>query len=64
MGVSVMARPNKEVLEERQNFLQTITECADNPSKFSEVFLNHKLFPYNKQYVDCKDRFIVYRSGR
>ena len=59
-----MARPNKEVLEERQNFLQTITDCAENPSKFSEVFLNHKLFPYNKEYVDCKDRFIVYRSGR
>ena len=59
-----MARPNKEVLEERQNFLQTIADCADKPSKFSEVFLNHKLFPYNKEYVDCNDRFIVYRSGR
>tara|TARA_B100001750_G_C15519180_1_gene609962 strand:+ start:1933 stop:3315 length:1383 start_codon:yes stop_codon:yes gene_type:complete len=59
-----MARPDKQVLEERQNFIQTIATCADSPSKFSEVFLNHDLFPYNKKYVDCKDRFIVYRSGR
>ena len=59
-----MARPSKEVLEERQNFLQTITECAENPSKFSEIFLNHKLFDYNQKYVNCQDRFIVYRSGR
>jgi hypothetical protein len=59
-----MARPNKQVLEERENFLQSIKECADSPSKFSEIFLDHKLFPYNKKYVDCQDRFIVYRSGR
>ena len=59
-----MARPEKEVLDERKNFLQTITECADNPAKFSKVFLNHELFPYNEKYVNCKDRFIVYRSGR
>ena len=44
-----MARPNKEVLEERQNFLQTITDCANSPSLFSEVFLDHDLFEYNKK---------------
>tara|TARA_Y100000590_G_scaffold469485_1_gene657310 strand:+ start:1834 stop:3216 length:1383 start_codon:yes stop_codon:yes gene_type:complete len=59
-----MAKPSNEVLEERQNFLETIKECAKSPSLFSEIFLDHKLFPYNKQYVDCLDRFIVYRSGR
>ena len=59
-----MGHPNKQVLEERKNFVQTITECARSPSKFSEIFLDHKLFPYNKKYVDCQDRFIVYRSGR
>ena len=59
-----MARPSKEVLEERKNFLQSIADCASSPSKFSEIFLDHKLFPYNKKYVDCKERFIVYRSGR
>ena len=59
-----MARPGKEVLQERQNFLQTITDCANNPSMFSEIFLDHDLFEYNKKYVNCQDRFIVYRSGR
>ena len=59
-----MVRTDNKTLEERKQFLQTITECIDSPSKFSEIFLNHKLFDYNKKYVDCKDRFIVYRSGR
>ena len=59
-----MARPTTEEVEERKQFMQVVADCATNPSKFSEVFLNHKLFPYNKKYVDCKDRFIVYRSGR
>ena len=44
--------------------MQGIVDCVDKPSIFSEVFLGHKLFEYNKKYVDCKDRFIVYRSGR
>jgi len=54
-----MGHPNKQVLEERKNFVQTITDCARKPSKFSEIFLDHKLFPYNAKYVDCQDRFIV-----
>ena len=59
-----MARPDKQVLEERENFVQTIADCATNPSLFSKVFLNHDLFDYNQKYVNCQDRFIVYRSGR
>jgi|TARA_R110000824_G_scaffold47806_3_gene135680 hypothetical protein len=59
-----MGRPTTEELSERQDFMQVIAECADSPSKFSEVFLGHKLFDYNVKYVDCQDRFIVYRSGR
>ena len=59
-----LVRPTNEEVKERKDFMQVITECATNPSKFSEVFLNHKLFDYNQKYVNCKDRFIVYRSGR
>ena len=59
-----MVRPTNEEVKERKDFMQVIAECATNPSKFSEVFLNHKLFDYNQKYVNCKDRFIVYRSGR
>jgi len=59
-----MVRPTQEVVDDRKQLLQTIADCADTPSKFSEIFLGHKLFPYNKEYVDSKERFIVYRSGR
>lgn len=59
-----MPRTSNEQIKERLEFVQTITECSQSASKFSEVFLDHKVFEYNKRYVDCKDRFIVYRSGR
>ena len=59
-----MPQPTKEIIAERANFMQSIVDCVHKPSVFSEVFLNHKLFEYNKKYVDCTDRFIVYRSGR
>ena len=60
----MMGRPTQEVLKERKNFVETVTECVTSPSKFSEIFLDHKLFEYNKKYVDSDERFIVYRSGR
>lgn len=59
-----MPQPTKELVEERQQFMQSILDCVNKPSVFSEVFLGHKLFDYNKNYVDCMERFIVYRSGR
>ena len=64
MEPNIVARPTTEEIEDRKQFMQVVTDCATDPSKFSEVFLNHKLFDYNKKYVNCKDRFIVYRSGR
>lgn len=59
-----LPRPEADVIKDRENLLQTIADCADSPSMFSKVFLDHDVFDYNKKYVDCKDRFIVYRSGR
>jgi len=41
-----------------------IKRCAEQPSYFSKAFLDHELHKYNAEYVDCKDRFIIYRSGR
>lgn len=49
-----MARPTTEELSERQNLMQTIADCADSPSKFSEIFLDHKLFEYNKNMLIVK----------
>jgi len=59
-----LVKPTDEFIEERRNFVESLTECITKPSAFSEIFLGHKLFEYNKKYVDCMDRFIVYRSGR
>jgi len=59
-----MGRPEDEVIEERKKFIGTIKECADKPSVFSKVFLDHVLHKHNAEYVDCNDRFIMYRSGR
>ena len=59
-----MPRPTDEEIEERRNFVEQIAECARKPSLFSKLFLGHELFDYNVRYVDCQDRFIVYRSGR
>ena len=59
-----MARPTTKELDDRRDFMQTLVDCSKSPSKFSETFLNHKVFDYNKKYVDCDERFIVYRSGR
>lgn len=59
-----MARQPKEITQGRREFLQNFLDCAESPSKFSEIFLGHKVFPYNARYLDCKNRFIIYRSGR
>ena len=59
-----MGRPTKEETQERIDFMQSIADCAKSPSMFSKIFLGHDLFDYNIKYVDCQDRFIVYRSGR
>ena len=58
---SIMPRTTMEDLKDRENFVKVVAECVTNPSKFSEIFLDHKLFEYNQKYVNCQDRFIVYR---
>ena len=59
-----MARTKDVDVHQREDFVKTVAECVTDASKFSEIFLNHKLFEYNQKYVNCQDRFIVYRSGR
>jgi len=59
-----MGQTKKEIIDDRKVFMQSILDCAYKPSEFSRIFLDHILFDYNVKYVDCKDRFIVYRSGR
>jgi len=59
-----MTRPTSELLDERKKFLEVVSSCVKDASLFSEIFLGHKLYPYNAEYVNCLDRFIIYRSGR
>jgi len=59
-----MARPTDESIEDRKKFVGMIKRCAEEPAYFSKVFLDHELHKYNAEYVNCKERFIIYRSGR
>ena len=59
-----MPKPTKDVTDKRTKLMTTVAEMAKSPSKFSEIMLGHKLFKYNQEYADSKERFIVYRSGR
>ena len=46
-----MPQPTKEIIAERANFMQSIVDCVHKPSVFSDVFLGHKLFEYNRKRV-------------
>lgn len=59
-----MARTPEEIKQAREEFITEFVECVNKPSKFSEKFLGHEVFEYNKRYADCLDRYICYRSGR
>jgi len=59
-----MPRTPDEIKEAREEFVSDFVECVEKPSAFSEKFLGHKVFDYNKNYADSFDRYIVYRSGR
>ena len=59
-----MPKPTKDVTDKRAKLMTMVADMAKSPSKFSEVMLGHKLFKYNQEYADSKERFIVYRSGR
>lgn len=59
-----MARPTTELTEQRKQFMQTMLDCMAKPSVFAKIFFDMELFPKNQAYADCKDRWVVYRSGR
>jgi hypothetical protein len=59
-----MTKPAKDITEKREKLMTMVADMAKSPSKFSEVMLGHKLFKYNAEYADSKERFLIYRSGR
>lgn len=44
--------------------MQKMVDAMNKPSVFCKVFFDFDLFPKNAAYADCRDRWIVYRSGR
>lgn len=34
------------------------------PSRFAEKILGHKPYDYQSRFLDCKDRFVIFRAGR
>jgi len=55
--------PIENVADERE-FLQRVKKSSDSCAYFTEQFMDLNIFDYNKPYLDCEDRFVVYRSGR
>lgn len=56
--------PIEQVTDELE-YTKRLVECSKSCSYFVEQFLGlDKVFEYNKVYLDCEERFIVYRSGR
>ena len=45
-------------------YAQALVKSAKSCSFFVEQFIGFKVFNYNKVFLDCMDRFIVYRTGR
>ncbi len=58
--VNVSAGHKKDV----ENLIKVLDECMEKPSFFAKTFLKVDLFPYQVDYVDCRDRFIVCRWNR
>lgn len=60
----VAGRPTLQTAADRKALIELMDQCMEKPSVFAKVFLKMDMFPTNASYVDCKERFIVYRSGR
>ncbi len=57
-------KPPIEDVKDEVEFAKRLNECINKASYFAEQFLGFDVYDYNKVYLDCKDRFIVYRTGR
>jgi len=62
--MSFRTKPPIEEIEDPVVYAQELIKCAKSCTHFSEQFMGLKIFDYNKAFLDCFDRFIVYRTGR
>jgi len=56
--------PPIETILDEETYAKMLALCSKQCSVFAEQFLDLKVFDYNKVFLDCMERFIVYRTGR
>lgn len=55
--------PIEQIVDQRE-YAETLAKCISSCSFFTEQFMGITNFDYNKVFLDCEERFIVYRCGR
>lgn len=56
--------PPIETITSEEEYANMLSICSKKCSIFAEQFLDLSVFDYNKVFLDCMERFIVYRTGR
>lgn len=64
MKHNLKSLPPIEKIEDEVVYAQVLAKCSNSCSYFAEQFLGLEVFDYNKVFLDCEERFIVYRTGR
>lgn len=62
--MSFRKQPPIEYMEDPVEYAKVLVKCAKSCSVFAKEFMDLEVFDYNKKFLDCYDRFIVYRTGR
>ncbi len=62
--MSLRILPDMDNIVDPVKYAQELVKCAKSCSYFIKMFTGFKVFDYNKVFLDCYDRFIVYRTGR
>ncbi len=56
--------PDIENITDPVIYAQELVKCSKSCAHFAQMFLGLDVFDYNKAFLDCMDRFVVYRTGR
>jgi len=58
------SRPPIERVRDEKEYAERLTKSIASCSYFVDQFIDFDTFDYNRTFLDCEDRFIVYRTGR
>ena len=62
--MSLRKLPPVENFTDPKDYAECLVKSAKSCSYFVEHYIGFSVFDYNKAFLDCMDRFIVYRTGR